>query len=257
MLNLKTLDLSLPNVTQKPFIDGQNLTKNIINHMPLLTQFTFHIHSLTNFYNPNNIPSNEYIQETFRDFPNEQILSDVDYFQENGYSQCHIYSYPYPSQVSYYDGITNNFPVGIFQRVRKVSLQDEQPFEHEFFLLISQSFPFVERLKIHNRKAQRNKRFRKSPNEHFSIIEFPYLADLCLNYAHADYYEQFLSQNKSCLPNDIHVTMDYRLAKEITHNFRRNITRKNCAKMRSVYFQSKLTFPDHIKDYFPGVLDLL
>ncbi len=256
-MNLKKLDLSLPTLTYKPFIDGHNLTQNIINHMPLLNMFTFNIHSLTNFYNPNNIPSNEYIQETFRDFPNKQILSDVDYFQETGYSQCHIYSYPYPCQVRYYNGITNNFPGGIFQWVREVSLHDERPFEHEFFLRISQSFPFVNTLTIHNEKAQRNKQFRKSQNKHLSIIEFLYLADLYLDYAHKDYYEQFLFENKSCLPNDIYVRMDYRLAKKVTHNFRRNITRSNCAKMRFVSFQSNLTFSDHIKDYFPRAISLL
>ncbi|CAF3982063.1 unnamed protein product, partial [Rotaria magnacalcarata] len=44
----------------------------------------------------------------------------------------HIYSYPY--KLNYYDDITNNLPGGILKYVRKLSLFNEHPFEHEFSL---------------------------------------------------------------------------------------------------------------------------
>ncbi|CAF1560481.1 unnamed protein product, partial [Rotaria sordida] len=46
------------------------------------------------------------------------------------------------------------FPLsyGIFKCVRKILLFDEYPFEHEFILQISKSFPFLEKLTIVNRK---------------------------------------------------------------------------------------------------------
>ena len=53
--------------------------------------------------------------------------------------------------MKYYDNITNNFPGGLFKYVREVSLYDERPFEHEFFLRIAQSFPFMKKLTIKNR----------------------------------------------------------------------------------------------------------
>ncbi|CAF3331627.1 unnamed protein product [Rotaria sp. Silwood2] len=48
--------------------------------------------------------------------------------------------------MSYYGNITNNFPGGLFQYVRVVSLCDDSPFEHEFFIQIQKSFPFLEQL---------------------------------------------------------------------------------------------------------------
>ncbi len=251
MSNLEKLHLSLGVCTNKTFVDGNNLKLNIINHMPLLNKFTFNIRSSTRFYNQFNFPSNEYIQQTFKDFQNKQILSSIDYFQQKEYSQCHIYSYPY--ELTYYDNITNSFPGGIFESVRQISLFDERPFEHEFFFRIAQSFPFLEKLTLINRQRQNNKQFRKSKNENetLSIIKYPYLVALHLYQAHKDYHEQFLCDIKTCLPNNVRVSMDYLLVKKVTRNFRRNTTRTNCAKMSYVFFMRKSKFPDHLADYFP------
>ncbi|CAF0749582.1 unnamed protein product [Rotaria sordida] len=163
MSNLEKLVLARIVWTKKTLIDGNNLKLNIINYMPLLNKFTFNIHSSTHFYTKFNLPSNEYIQETFKDFKNKQIISSVDYFKEKEYSQCHIYSYPYQS--IYYNNITNNFPGGIFEYVREISLFDERSFEHEFFFQISQSFPFLEKLTLINQKPQYNKQLRKSKSK--------------------------------------------------------------------------------------------
>ncbi|CAF3414717.1 unnamed protein product [Rotaria sp. Silwood2] len=251
MSNLHELNLSLFVWTTETFVDGNNLKISIINHMGLLNKFTFNIVTTTSFYNQTNLPSNDYIQETFKDFENKQIISSVDYFQQNKSSQCHIYSYPY--QLKDYDNITNNFPGGIFISVRRVSLFDERPFEHEFFLRIAQSFPFMEKLTLINNKRQNNKQFGKSKyrNQDLSIIQYPYLIELDLCKAQKDYYEQFLFDTKTCLPNNICVNMDYRLVKKVTRNFRRNTTRSNCAKMVFIHFRKKSKFPEHLKDYFP------
>jgi len=244
---LEELDLSLIVWTNKTFIDGNNLKLNILNHIPLLNKLTFNIVTSTCFYNQINLPSNAYIQQTFKDFQNKQIISSVDNCQENKYSQCHIYSYPY--QLKNYDNITNNFPGGIFKTVRRVTLFDERPFEHDFFLRITHSFPFMEKLTVINNKRQNNKLVNK--NQDLSIIEYPYLIELDLSQAHKDYYQQFLFDTKTCLPNDVRVTMDYRLVKKVTRNFRRNATRSNSAKVVVVYFLKKSKFPEHLKDYFP------
>ncbi|CAF4063234.1 unnamed protein product, partial [Rotaria sp. Silwood1] len=251
MSNLEKLDLALIVWTKQTLIDGNNLKLNIINYMPLLNKFTFNIHSKTSCYTKFNLPSNEYIQETFKDFKNKQIISSIDYFKEKEYSQCHIYSYPY--QLIYYNNITNNFPGGIFECVCEISLFDEHSFEHEFFFQISQSFPFLKKLTLINQKPQNNKQLRKSKsqNQNLSIIQYPYLLKLNISKAHKDYHEQFLFDNKTCLPNNVRVSMNYRLVKKVTRNFRRITTRSNCAKMNFVIFIQKSKFPDHLKDYFP------
>jgi len=231
MSNLEKLDLCIGVDDRKIFFDGNDLKMNIINHMPQLNKLTFSICSLSSFYNEINLPSNEDLQKTFSDFNDKQIIHWTDYFPEQKQGYCHIYSYPY--KLEYYNEITNNFPGGIFKYVRRVSLYDERPFEHQFFLRIQNSFPFMEELTVHNHKRQINKQFRKSmtENEALSIIKYPYLKQLDLISACIDYYEQFLFDTKMDLPFGVRVLMDNQLLKKVTRNFTRHRTRNNCAKI--------------------------
>ncbi|CAF1444801.1 unnamed protein product, partial [Rotaria sordida] len=217
----EVLDLCLIVEGRKIFVDGNDLKMNIINHMPRLNKFIFNIRSWNCFYNEINFPSNENIQNTFKDFKDKQIICCTDYCPKEKKSQCHIYSYPY--KVKHYDDITNSFPGGTFKYVRKVSLFDEHPFEHEFFLQIAQSFPLMKDLSITNQKRQINNQFKKSMN--LSIIKYPHLKYLCLVDTCIDYHEQFLLDIKTCLPLDVSARMDYKLVKKVTRNFRRNTTR--------------------------------
>jgi hypothetical protein len=127
------------------FINGNELKQNIINDMPLLKRFEFYICSGI-YRNPIYLPSKEDIQHTFRDFKNNEVICYVDYFQEKEWNFCHVYLYP--EQLKYYDIVTNNFPGGLFKCVREITLADEHPFEHEFFLRIQKSFPFIKVLCI-------------------------------------------------------------------------------------------------------------
>jgi len=228
MSNLEKLDLCIDVEDRKIFFDGNDLKMNIINHMPQLNKFTFSICSLSNFYNEINLPSNEDLQKTFSDFNDKQIIHWTDYFPEQKQGYCHIYSYPY--KLEYYNEITNNFPGGIFKYVRRVSLYDERPFEHQFFLRIQKSFPFMEELIVRNETRQINKQFRKSKN--LSIIKYPYLKELDLIQSCIDYYEQFLCDTVTYLSFDVRLFMDHELVTKVTRNFTRNRTRNNCAKIK-------------------------
>ena len=118
--------------------------------MPQLNKFTFNICSLSSVYYEINLPSNENIQKTFRDFNNKEIIYWVDYF-----------------------------PGQIFNCVRGVSLYDERPFEHEFFLRIAESFSLMKELFVRHQKQQINKPFGKSKN--LSIVKYAYLKRLVMN----------------------------------------------------------------------------
>jgi hypothetical protein len=115
MLNLEKLNLNLKVDRQKGLVDGTDLKENIINHMPRLNKFTFNIRSFDRLPNQINLLSNKDIQHIFKNFTDSQIVSCVDYFQEEQFSYYHIYSYPY--SLTYYDNITNNFPGGLFKYV--------------------------------------------------------------------------------------------------------------------------------------------
>ncbi|CAF4180285.1 unnamed protein product [Rotaria sordida] len=79
MLNLEKLDLYLRVDLNRGFIDSNEL-KNIINHMSQLNKFVFNIRSTIHLHNEIELPSNEDIQNTFKDFKDDQIISCIDYF---------------------------------------------------------------------------------------------------------------------------------------------------------------------------------
>jgi hypothetical protein len=249
MSNLEELGLYLRVYREETFIDGNNLKENVINRMSRLNQFIFYISSSMFIGNQMNFPSTEDIQRTFIEFPVNSIISYVDYFPEAERSQCHIYTYP--SLVKYYHEITNHFPGGLFNNVRNVSLFDERPFEHEFFTRIQKSFPFIERLSVINDKPQNyNQSYQSNNNQNLDIIKYSFLNVLYIE-AHDDYIEQFLFQSKTDLQNDIILYMKYECLERVTHNFTREITRRNCAKVNRISFIGKAKYSNSLQEYFP------
>jgi hypothetical protein len=109
------------------------------------------------------------IQNTFRNFHNDKIISSVHYL-----SKANPYTW------TFYDNITNDFPGGLFKCVREISLHDELPFEHQFFLQIAQSFPFIKKLTLLNGEPQQN------DNQKYLIIKYHHLTKLDL--VPVDYY---------------------------------------------------------------------
>ncbi|CAF1126930.1 unnamed protein product [Rotaria sordida] len=232
MSNLEQLSLYLSCVHRNRFINGKNLKQNIIDYLPRLNQFQFNIRSTMLLKNQIDLPSNEDIQYTFKDFLNNEIISYVNYFLENNQGECLIYLYPYT--LRYYDNIGNNFPGGLFTCV------------HE------KSFPLMEHLTIMNRKAQKDKQCKKlkNTNQDLLVIEYSHLKRLTLNKAHDDYVEQFLLDTKTCLPYGLELRVDYKPLKRVTYNFKRNATRINCSKVKYICLDTDLRFSKHFKDYF-------
>ncbi|CAF1558949.1 unnamed protein product [Rotaria sp. Silwood1] len=191
--------------------------------MSQLKKFTFNIYSNICLDNQIDLPSNENIQNTFRNFKFNQIISCVDYFLETVEDQCLIYSYPYT--LKEYNNIINNFSGGLFECVREISLFDERPFEYDFFLRIAQSFPLIEELTLNNQKPRENKQCTKSKDveQDFSIIKYPHLIYLNLYKAHEDYIELFLDHTKTYLPNNMDLATDYELLKKKLHTILKEI----------------------------------
>ena len=76
-------------------IDSDNLKTNIIKHLLQLNSFIFNIRSLNSRYNQNELPSNEDIQQFFKDFKYHRTISCVDNFQKSGVDQYLVYPYSY------------------------------------------------------------------------------------------------------------------------------------------------------------------
>ncbi|CAF1286725.1 unnamed protein product [Rotaria sordida] len=199
MSNLEKLSLHLVIECKVRFIDGTNLKKNIIIHMPNLNEFTFNIRSIISINDHTYLLSNEYIQRTLTNLTDHQVISCVDYFPSNKTGQCHFYTYPHT--MLHYDNITNNFPGGLFEHVRSATLFDESPFEHTFFIRIAQAFPFLNELIVSNCTAQNEK--LNNDSEYFPIIKYPHLTILRLIKIHDDYAEELLLDIKTCFSNFI------------------------------------------------------
>jgi hypothetical protein len=238
MINLEKLILYLVITWDETFIDGTYLKKNIINHLPLLREFMFNIHSKFSLYDHIPVLSNEDIQCTFTDFKDYKVISNIDYFPTDRTGQCHIYSYPYT--LTHYNDITNNFPGGLFNYVQVVTLFDERPFEHDFFMRIAQAFPFLKDLTITNSEPQKYKEYSNSndENQHFPIIEYPHLIYLKFFQIHDDYAEQFLLDTKTCFLNDIYLSIRNDVLQRVTENLTRDATQNNYSKVKTLHLDN-------------------
>ncbi len=243
MSNLEQLSLHFLNFNRS-IIDGNNLEVNIINHLPRLNKFTFDIRSTIHFDKFDKLPSYEDIQNTLSNFKNDQIIICLDCFPKGEEFHCHLYSYPYSLTEYFY--ISNNYRRGLFKHVRSISLFDERPFEHDFFLELAQSFPYIKELFVYNWEPQKN------DNQQCSIIEYPHLTKLYLVKAHDNYIEQCLLNTKMCLLNNVTLHVTYDSLERVTDNFTRDATRFNCSKIKALHLKNKPEFCCvHLQDYFP------
>ena len=253
MMNLKKLDLRLKiyRYHYRRFVDGNDLKENIIRYMPQLNEFTFDIRTFTEYRDRINTPSNEDVQRTFNGFLSKQIVAWTDHLEIRG-SQCYIHSYPY--RMKSYKNITNQFPGGLFGCVTSVSLYDERPFEREFFVRIEKSFPMMRDLIIENKKPQEKKLRGKATNhnQNMRIIQYPHLQWLDLQSVRIDYVEQLLLDTEICLPNNVDLLIDFESLKTVTHNFQRDETRVNCAKMICCIGKI-IELSEYTKNYFSSI----
>jgi hypothetical protein len=126
--------------------------------------------------------------------------------------------------------ITNDFPG------REISLHDKRPFEHDFFLRIAQSFPFIKKLSLHNYEPQQNDHLQ------WLVIKYPYLIEIDLVKIYEDYVEEFLNNKKICLLNNVHIRVCYYSLKKVTEDFTRDATRINCSTIIRLIVVGEIKF---------------
>ncbi|UJR29226.1 hypothetical protein I4U23_010440 [Adineta vaga] len=245
MTNLEELGLYVTTYVDNGFIDENYLKKNLLNRMSQLNIFQFDIRSLI-ITNQMDLPLNKDIDKTFIDVHSRKTISYFDFFPVRKLAQYHFYSYP--SETPYYLNITNHFPGGLFEYVRKISLYDERPFEHNFLVQVSRSLPFVQHLSLTNHQQQKREESYNS-----SIAKYNHLIFLDIEDAHDDYVEEFLSSTNTYLNGNINLVVNYNSLKRVTSNFTRDNMRLNCSKIEHICILDKpnnLNL-DLIRDYFP------
>ena len=160
--------------------------------------------------------------------------------------------------MSFYQYLSNQFPGGYYPSVRVLSLYDDEPFQHRFFLQLVQSFPLIQKLVLTNREPQREYKYsNQSINEncHLSIVEYSHLLELDIERSFDDYVEQFLCHRKTSFRQNIrlHVNSDSLL--RVTRHFTRQDIRINCAKVDTLLPWGEWRFSQAFHEYFPSIVE--
>ena len=218
-------------------MDGNHLKGNVLRYMPHLKDFVFNIRSIMKFDAAStSLPTDEMIRSSLTGVTKHPITSYIDYFFDKKEAHCHIYTKPYV--LIEYEYLSNKFSNELFANVRNVSLYDERPFEHSFFMRLAESFPSMELLSLKNKKAQMEKKDDQScdENQRVPIITYPSLKELYFVVVHDDYIEQFFFDTRTLFNNDMYVSVWNNQFKRVTHDFMRDKTRMNYSKVKDFDF---------------------
>lgn len=160
-------------------------------------------------------------------------------------THCHIILKVDPISIKAYDFLSNSFQDGMFDNVQSLGMTDIYPFEHNFFNVISQSFPLLKDLCILNEKPQKNKQ------QSTTLIVFSHLILLSLSGVHSDYAEQFLVDKRCYLPCLLNINIRYEPLALVTNNFTNDATPLTCSKLTSVCIKEPFVSPETFSKYFP------
>ncbi|CAF4281385.1 unnamed protein product [Rotaria sp. Silwood2] len=243
MLNLEELALLIGIVRIKlPYIDGTHLYNDFLVQMPRLNIFTFSINTLV--YDKGvkiDLPSNDDIQNSFIKIGYQHVDSYAHVMKNE--ARCHVYSLPY--QFDTFLHLTNSFRHGNFYKVRFLVMNDAHSFEHEFFKIISQDFPFLQRLSVYNFEPQKNKQYSST------LITFAQVSELNIAFAHIDYAEEFLLETNIRLPRLIFLGIKYEPLAMVTNNFTNDATRFTCSRLQYMKIPEPFVRPENFHSYFP------
>ncbi|CAF4060668.1 unnamed protein product [Rotaria magnacalcarata] len=252
MSHLKELNLYIYISAGPTFIAGTHLDNEILIHMPRLHTFTFYIASKHGPVDPDVRISNLDILSTFTNVQYQQVACMVDYF-DDWETICRVFSLP----VKFHrlEEIGNNIPNIVFTSVTHLKLWDQDPFKYEFFIRLTQAFPFLKDLSIKNIQPPfwRSRERHLYENDWRSIVKYPYLVSLNITCAHIHYIEHFLNDTKTHLPRLTELKVKYVNLEIVTNNFTRGETRRNCAKIKQLIAEQFMVYPKDVHDYFPSL----
>jgi len=248
---LEELNLYLRIWNRPTFIDGNHLHNEILIHMLQLHTFNFYINTENNINGSTLRLSNGDIQRTFTNLGNQRVACIIDYLTTDKVI-CHVFSLPF--KFDRLENITNNFPNIIFSHVTHLGLSDTVPFKYELFIRVTQSFPLLKYLSVHNVRPPYWEFHKPRPVDDWcSIVKYPHLISLDIWSADNHYVEHFLNETKTYLPCLIELRIRYHSLKTVTQNFTRDITRRNCANVKQLIVKDSIVYPKDVYRYFPSL----
>ncbi|CAF3358699.1 unnamed protein product [Rotaria sp. Silwood2] len=251
MSHLEELTLYLYILDKSTFISGTHLDNEILIHMPRLHKFTFYFASENDIDDDTDIRIfNSDIQQTFTKIKYGQVACTINY-SEPCKIICHIFSLPF--KFHFLQRIGNNIPNIVFNSVTYLKLWDKYEFKHEFFIRLTRGFPFLQKLYIWNIKSPfwRCQEFHLRDKDWCSIVEYPHLISLNIKHAHPHYIEHFLNETKTHLPRLRELKITFYNLKNVTKNFTRDETRRNCARVNRLIVECQIVYSEDVHNYFP------
>ena len=253
MSQLEELILYIRVRDRTTFVDGIDLHNGILSRMSRLQTFIFYISTEIDIDDSVHRLSDDNIQQTFNNIDYYQTACTVDYYCKTK-AICHVFSLPF--LFDHLEKITNKFPTMIFDHVKFLTITDEIPFNHRFFIRIAKAFPLLKYLSIFNYMSPLcNFNSYEADNiQLYSVIEYPNLISLDVMYANNYYIEQFLLDTKTYAPRLTGIEVRYNQLKCVTENFTRDATRYNCANVKQLIFlENRKDYPEEVSRYFPSL----
>ncbi|CAF1418427.1 unnamed protein product [Rotaria sordida] len=244
---LEKLTLYLRIDDRNRFIDDTHLENEILVYMPWLHSFTFYICTYMNVVDLQHNISNKDIQQTFTNIKQQPIANTLHSIHGNKI----VYSILSISfEFDHLEDIGNTFPNIKCSYVTYLLIQDVVPFDHQFFIRISQNFPLIMNLRIMNIYSQSSlnlNMFATENNQLYATAVYPRLISLDIFCAHHDYVEEFLNEKKTYVPCLTQLRVVYNDLRIVTKNFTREETRRNCANIKRLILITQLA---HTKDFY-------
>jgi hypothetical protein len=251
MSHLEELTLHLYIVGESTFISGTHLDNEILIHMPRLHTFTFYFASENDIDDDTDIHIfNSDIQCSFTNMKYGQVACIVGYLEPCKII-CHTFSLPF--KFHFLQRVGNNIPNVVFNSVTHLKLWDKDEFKHAFFVRLTRAFPFLQKLSIWNIKPPflRSQEFHLRDKDWCSIVQYPHLISLNIECAHSHYVEHFLNETKTHLPRLRELKITYDRLKNVTDNFTRDETRRNCARVSRLFVDCPIVYWKDVYNYFP------
>ncbi|CAF3021557.1 unnamed protein product [Rotaria sp. Silwood2] len=255
MTHLEKLTLYLRLKHRSTFVDGTHLHNEILMHKPRLDTFFFYISTEIDIDALVHRLSDNDIQQTFINIDYHETACTVNYFKSKAI--CHVFSLPFV--FDHLENITNKFPSMTFDHVTCLTVTDEIPFNHNFFIRIAKAFPSMKYLCIHNVMSPLCSfgQYKADNIQLYPVIEYPNLTSLDIVYVDNYYIEQFLLDTKTNAPRLTDIEVGYNQLKAVTVNFTRDATRHNCANVKRLIFEKRYSdYPNYPKEfslYFPSL----
>ncbi|CAF1414285.1 unnamed protein product [Adineta steineri] len=155
---------------------------------------------------------------------------------------CYSYSLPYDFECFH---LNNSFQGGTFHEVRHLIMIERGPFQDKLFQYISRDFPFLEILELSNVWPQEN--YQCS----FTLMTFPYLKYLNLEYSHLCYTVRFLLKTIMYLPRLLYLSIPYQSLVFLTKNFTTDPSYYNFDTVKSLDLCESCVRPKNFHHYFP------